>query len=464
MTSSKMSVREYLHDIQGGGIDYSEFMLDVIDKCKRLNARYNFFHDISQSFATHHEETLFGLPVSVKDNICVKGMQSSAGSRILEGYIPPFDATAVARVLHAGGEVLGKTNQDEFGFGTFSTNSGYGVPKNPHDPERSCGGSSGGAAGLAAAADFPHVALAESTGGSISCPASFCGVVGITPTYGLVSRYGLIDYANSLDKIGTIGKTVWDAAFLLSRIAGHDHRDSTSLNTERKDYTQNLGKDVKGMKIGIPKEYFENINKDIDKAVWNSVHKLESLGASWKKISLPNTKYALSAYYIIATAEASTNLAKLCGMRYGLHMDLKGGFNEYFSRVRSEGFGDEAKRRIMLGTFARMSGYRDKYYLRALKVRTLVINDFKKAFRGCDVLAAPTMPILPPKFSEIAELTPLQNYQMDVLTVPANLAGVPMISVPCGFSGKLPIGLHLIAGHLQEERLLQVAHAFERAM
>src|SRR3989338_1633869 len=329
MTASKMSVWQYLHDVQGGSIDYSEFMLDAIDKCKRLNSHYNFFQDISQTFATHHEEPLFGLPVSVKDNICVRGMHSSAGSKMLEGYIPPFDATAVSRILHAGGEVLGKTNQDEFGFGTFSTNSGYGVPKNPHDPERSCGGSSGGAAGLTAAADFPHVALGESTGGSISCPASFCGVVGITPTYGLVSRYGLIDYANSLDKIGTIGKTVWDAAFLLSRIAGHDHRDSTSLQAERKDYTQALGKDIKGVTIGGPKENFDNINKEGEKAVWNSIHKLESLGASWKKISLPNTKYALSAYYIIATAEASTNLSKLCGMRYGLHMDLKGGFNEY---------------------------------------------------------------------------------------------------------------------------------------
>lgn len=453
-----------MHEIQGGGIDYSEFMLDVIEKSQKLNAKYNFFQDISQTFATRHEEPLFGLPISVKDNICVRGMQSSAGSKILDGYIPPFDATCVARVIRGGGEILGKTNQDEFGFGTFSTNSGYGVPKNPHDPERSCGGSSGGAAGLTAAADFPHVALGESTGGSISCPASFCGVVGLTPTYGLVSRYGLIDYANSLDKIGPIGKTVWDVAFLLSRIAGHDHRDSTSLDVERKDYTKNLGSEIKGMTVGIPKEYFENINKDIEKAVWNAVHKLESLGATYRKVSLPNTKYALSAYYIIATAEASTNLAKFCGMRYGLHLELKGGFNEYFSAVRSEGFGDEAKRRIMLGTFARMSGYRDKYYLRAMKVRTLVIRDFKQAFKKVDILAVPTMPILPPKFSEIAALTPLQNYQMDVLTVPPNLAGVPMISVPCGFSGKLPIGLHLIGDHLQEEKILQAAYAYERAM
>jgi aspartyl-tRNA(Asn)/glutamyl-tRNA(Gln) amidotransferase subunit A len=461
---SKTSVRQYLHDIQGGGIDYSEFALEAIEKSKKLNARYNFFQEISQSFATQHEEPLFGLPVSVKDNICVRGMQSSAGSRILSGYIPPFDATSVARILRSGGEILGKTNQDEFGFGTFSVNSGYGIPKNPHDPERTCGGSSGGAAGLTAAADFAHIALAESTGGSISCPAAFCGVVGMTPTYGLVSRYGLIDYANSLDKIGPIAKNVWDIAFLLSVIAGHDPRDSTSLQQDQRDYTRNLGDDVKGMTIGVPKEYFMNIHKDIEKSVWNAIHRLESLGMQYKKISLPNTQFALPAYYIIATAEASTNLAKFCGMRYGLHLDLKGGFNEYFSRVRSEGFGEEAKRRIMLGTFARMSGYRDKYYMKAMKARTLVIRDFGSAFKKCDILAAPTMPILPPKFSEVAELGPAQQYQMDVLTVPPNLAGVPMISLPCGFSGRLPIGLHLMADHLQEEKLLKAAYAFERSM
>jgi len=458
------SVQNYLRDIQSGEIEYSQFALEAIDKAKRLNSKYNFFQDISQAFATQHEDPLYGLPVSVKDNICVKGMQSSAGSLILKGYVPPFDATAVSRVIRAGGEVIGKTNQDEFGFGTFSTNCAFGTPKNPHDPERSCGGSSGGAAGFTAAADFPHIAIAESTGGSISCPASFCGVVGLTPTYGLVSRYGLIDYANSLDKIGPIAKSVWDAAFMLSIIAGHDHRDSTSLPGEGIDYTKKLSEDIKGMKIGIPKEYFQNINRDVERAVWSAIEKIESLGAQYKKVTLPSTQFALPAYYIIATAEASTNLAKFCGMRYGLHGQIKGGFNEYFSNVRSEGFGKEAKRRIMLGTFARMSGYRDRYYMKAMKVRTLVINDFKKAFKKFDVLAAPTMPILPPKFSEIEELSAMENYQMDVLTVPPNLAGIPMISVPCGFSGKLPIGLHLMADHLQEQKLLNVAYAFERSM
>jgi aspartyl-tRNA(Asn)/glutamyl-tRNA(Gln) amidotransferase subunit A len=461
---SSQTVLDFLMNIRSGEIDYSEFMLEAIEKSKKLNAKYGFFREICGTFDTSHDEPLFGLPVSVKDNICVRGMQTCAGSKILEGYMPPYDATAVSRILKGGGEIIGKTNQDEFGFGTFCANSAYGIPKNPHDPERSCGGSSGGAAGLTAAADFPHIALAQSTGGSISCPAAFCGVVGITPTYGLVSRYGLVDYASSLDKIGTIGKKVWDCAFLLSRIAGHDPKDSTSVQKEQTDYTKGLGTEIKGMKIGVPREYFSNVNSDIEKGVWNAIHKMESLGAEHVKVSLPNTKYALSSYYIIASSEASTNLAKFCGMRYGMHEKLNGNFNEYFSKVRTDGFGEEAKRRIILGTFARMSGYRDKYYIAAQKARTLVIRDFKKAFSKCDILAAPTMPILAPKFSEIKELTPAQQYQMDILTVPANLAGMPMISVPCGFSGKLPIGLHMIGDHLAEEKILQAAYAFERAM
>jgi len=384
-------------------------------------------------------------------------MQSSAGSLILDGYIPPFDATSVTRAKQSGCTILGKTNQDEFGFGTFSVNSTYGIPKNPLNQQKSCGGSSGGAAGLTQALDYPHIALAESTGGSISCPAAFCSVVGLTPTYGLVSRYGLIDFANSLDKIGPIGKSVYDVALMLSIIAGHDPRDSTSVKQGKKDYQ--LGKDIKRLRIGVPKEYFHSIDKKVEKSVWNAIKQLESLGATYKKISLPNTKYAISAYYIIATAEASTNLAKYCGMRYGLHLDLKGNFNEYFSSVRSKGFGEEAKRRIILGTFARMSGYREAYYLKAMKVRTLIINDFKKAFKSCDVIAAPTMPITPPKLSAIAKLSPIQQYQMDILTVPANLAGIPMISVPT--KQKEPIGLHLLGDHLQEGKILQVADAYE---
>ena len=460
-----ISVKEFVDESRNGSINYADFCSAVTEKTSALNETYNFFQFVAnfrQRAAA--EAPLYGLPISVKDCICVKGMQSSAGSKILQGYMPPFDATAVARIKESGARVLGKTNQDEFGFGTFSTNSAYGVPKNPYDPQRSCGGSSGGAAGITAALKMPHIALAESTGGSISCPAAFCGVVGLTPTYGLVSRYGLIDYANSLDKIGVMARCVYDAALLLSHIGGHDPMDSTSLNIKKQDYTKSAAKkDLKGLRIGVPKEYFDGVDPKITKQVESAIEKLESLGAKSVKISLPMTKYALAAYYIIASAEASTNLSKYCGMRYGLHLDIEGNFSDYFSKVRSAGFGLEAKRRIILGTFARMSGYRDAYYLKAMKVRTMIINDFKKAFKKCDVLAAPTMPILPPKFSDIAKLTPLENYQMDVLTVPSNVAGIPQLSINCGFISSLPVGLHLMADHLQESRLIETAAAFEAA-
>ena len=460
-----ISVKEFVDESRNGSINYADFCSAVTEKTSALNETYNFFQFVAnfrQRAAA--EAPLYGLPISVKDCICVKGMQSSAGSKILQGYMPPFDATAVARIKESGARVLGKTNQDEFGFGTFSTNSAYGVPKNPYDPQRSCGGSSGGAAGITAALKMPHIALAESTGGSISCPAAFCGVVGLTPTYGLVSRYGLIDYANSLDKIGVMARCVYDAALLLSHIGGHDPMDSTSLNIKKQDYTKSAAKkDLKGLRIGVPKEYFDGVDPKITKQVESAIEKLESLGAKSVKISLPMTKYALAAYYIIASAEASTNLSKYCGMRYGLHLDIEGNFSDYFSKVRSAGFGLEAKRRIILGTFARMSGYRDAYYLKAMKVRTMIINDFKKAFKKCDVLAAPTMPILPPKFSDIARLTPLENYQMDALTVPSNVAGIPQLSINCGFISSLPVGLHLMADHLQESRLIETAAAFEAA-
>jgi len=454
-----ISVKQFIEESKTGNINYEDFLARLKTEMHRLQKKYSLFQCINDTKGATSSPSLFGLPISAKDNICVRGVQSSAGSRILDGYIPPFDATCVTRIRSESGMIIGKTNQDEFGFGTFSVNSGYGVPKNPLDITRTCGGSSGGAAGLVAALGMPHVALAESTGGSISCPAAFCNVVGLTPTYGLVSRYGLIDYANSLDKIGPIGKSVHDAALLLSIIAGHDKNDSTSIKRERYDYTKHLGKkDLKGFRIAVPKEYFKNIDKKVEKAVWAAIHRMEELGATYKEVSLPHTKYALSSYYIIATSEASTNLARYCGLRYGLHAELKGNFNEYFSDVRSAGFGDEAKRRIILGTFARMSGYRKAYYLKAMQVRTLIINDFKKAFKKFDIIAAPTMPILPPKFSAIKKLKPAEIYQMDILTVPPNLAGIPMLSMP---AGKMT-GLHLMAGHTNEATLIEVADTLER--
>lgn len=435
---------------------------EILKSSRSIQKKFSPFITLPEKLEINKNKgPLSGIFVSVKDNICTKGIQTTAGSRILEGYIPPFNATCVDRVLEAGGTILGKTAMDEFGFGTFSVNCAYGVPKNPMDTERSCGGSSGGASCMTLAADFPHIALAESTGGSISCPAAFTGTVGLTPTYGLVSRWGLIDYANSLDKIGCMGKTVDDVALMLSVIAGHDPKDSTSLNVPKQDYTKFLEKGVKGMRIGVPKEYFEGVDGKITKVVWDAIKRLESMGATYKEVSLPHTKYALPVYYIIAVSEASTNLAKYAGLRYGLHQELKGNFDEYFSSVRSAGFGEEAKRRIILGTFARMAGYRDAYYLKALKVRTKVIDDFKTAFKQFDVLAAPTMPVVAPRFDEIEKLSPIENYMMDVLTVAPNLAGVPMISIPAGKVNGLPVGLHLMGDHLQEVKILQAADAFE---
>ena len=460
-----MITKEYIEEVKNGNISVEDTLAGIFDKLKNIQEKYSPFITINEDYdiKTLKRGRLFGLPISVKDNICTNGIRTTAGSKILHKYIPPFDAFVVKRVKEEGGIIIGKTAMDEFGHGTFSTNCAFDVPKNPWDTERSCGGSSGGAGCLTACSDFPHIALAESTGGSISCPASFTSTVGITPTYGRVSRWGLISYANSLDKIGTIGKTVYDATLLLSVIVGYDEMDSTSLELKEEDYTQYLVDDVKGMKIGVPKEYFgEGIEEKVKDVVWKGIKKLESLGAEYEECSLPHTNVALSSYYIIAMAETSTNLAKFCGIRYGLEKKIKGGFNEYFSRVRTEGFGDESKRRIILGTYARMAGYRDQYYLKAMKVRTLVIQDFKKLFKKYECLIAPTMPILPPKFSEIEELEPIQVYMLDVLTVPPNLAGIPMVSLPCGFVNGLPVGMHIMSDHLKEKKMLRVAYTLEK--
>ena len=461
MNYKNLSVLEFISLSRTGSIDLQDFYSKFMDEVSRIHKKLNVFVTIVDVKPDKPKGDLFGLPVSVKDNICVKDIQSTAGSRILKGYVPPFDATVVKRVKDEGGIIIGKTNQDEFGFGTFCTNSGYGITRNPVDPERTPGGSSGGAAALVRALEYPHIALGQSTGGSISCPSSFCGVVGLTPTYGLVSRYGLIDYANSLDKIGPIGKKVEDVALMLSIIAGHDPMDSTTIELEKKDYTKNLSKDVKGIKIGVPKEYFQGVNEKISENVWKCIKELESLGALYEEISLPTTEYVLPAYYIIATAEASTNLAKFCGMRYGAEEKVEGDFNEYFSKVRTKYFGDEAKRRILLGTYARMAGYRDQFYLKAMQVRTLVIEDFKKDFKKFDVLIAPTMPVVAPKFSEIEKLTPPEIYAMDILTVAPNLAGIPHLSIPYGSVNGMPVGVHVMGDHLQEEKILSLGYTIQ---
>ncbi len=421
-----------------------EFVLKQLEELKEKSKSKDFV-----------KGKLFGVPVSVKDAICVKGLESKAGSKILEGYVPLFDATVIESVKREGAIILGKTTQDEFGFGTFSTNTEK-IPLNPFDNSRSCGGSSGGGSGFAAYTKNYHLSIGESTGGSIACPASFCGVNGFTPTYGLVSRYGLIDYANSLDKIGSIARNFEDSALLLEVISGNDVKDSTNLG-----HKFSVGEEPM-KRIGVIKELIDSSDPEVKKIIQDKIVELKKFFVV-EEVSLPlNFKYALSVYYIIATCEASTNLAKLCGLRYGVQGSVEGKhFDDYFSEIRSEEFSAESKRRIILGTFARMSGYRDAYYLKAMRVRTKLINEFNSAFKKFDILISPTMPVVSPRFDEIEKLTPLQNYSMDLCTIPVNLAGLPHVNINAGFSRGLPVGLMAIAPHLKEQRLYSFAKVVE---
>lgn len=469
------SVKDYVNEVKRGAVSVTEHLEKILDEAEKANKKTHYFNVIDREHAVKQAQEveagiktgrnkgkLLGVPLSVKDCICVKGMESRAGSKVLSGYLPLFDATVVEKAKKEGAIIIGKTAQDEFGFGTFSKNVGVGFekPLNPHDKTRSCGGSSGGSAGFTSFTELTHVSLGQSTGGSIACPASFCGVIGLTPTYGRVSRYGLIDYANSLDKIGSLGKSTEDASLLLEVISGHDVNDSTSLNEESAGlYSVSKSNDLR---IGIVKDFFSSCEEPVQKACLDAVDKLEQEGATVEDVSLPlNTKYGIPAYYLVSTTEASTNLARFCGMRYGLHDKLDGSFNEYFSRVRSNGFGQEAKRRVLLGTFARMAGFRAAYYLKAMKVRTKLIQEYKKAFEKFDVLVNPTMPIVAPTFKEAGALTPLQEYAMDLCTVPANLAGLPHASVPVGKHEKMPVGLMVTANHLHEKKMIRACLALE---
>ncbi|MGZ4878657.1 MAG: Asp-tRNA(Asn)/Glu-tRNA(Gln) amidotransferase subunit GatA [Candidatus Angelobacter sp.] len=405
---------------------------------------------------------LAGVPIGIKDVMVTTGIRTTAGSKILENFIPPYDCTAVARLEAAGAIVLGKMNCDEFAMGSSNENSAYGPVRNPRDQSRVPGGSSGGSA-AAVAAGTAVATLGSDTGGSIRQPASFCGVVGLMPTYGRVSRYGLIAFASSLDHIGPLTKTVKDAAILLRVIAGRDPLDSTSADVPVPDYEADLAKPMRGLKIGVPKEYFgEGLDAEVRAAVEAGIAKLRSAGCEIVPISLPHTPYAVPTYYLIATAEASANLARFDGVRYGYRAKNTRTLSQMYRKSRDEGFGTEVKRRIMLGTYALSSGYYDAYYLKAQRVRTLLTRDFEEAFQKVDAIVTPTAPTPAFKLGEKAD-DPLSMYLADIYTVTADLAGVPGISVPCGQTQSgLPIGLQVLGRHFDESTVLRVAAAVER--
>lgn len=418
---------------------------------KSINDRYQMF----SAFSENAEKGKFQF--SAKDNLTTKDFETKAGSKILEGYFPPFDATCIKKMRDAGGSLVGKTNMDEFGFGTFSTNSAFGVPRNPFDLERSCGGSSGGAA-CAAAVLEDHVAIGVSTGGSIVCPASFCGVYGIAPSYGRVSRYGLIDYGNSLDKIGILSYNAKDLRTYISIMAGKDEKDPTSC------VQPELKFDKRMKSVCIPKEAMEGegISKGVRECFEKSLEALKGMGIDVEYVSMPTLKYSIPAYYVIATSEASTNLARFCGMRYGQQEgDFNVKFDQYFTSFRSKYFGDEAKRRILLGTFTRMVGYADRYYNKALQVRQAIISDYKKQFERFDAVVTPTMPFISPRFDEIEKMSSLDTYKADFLTVPPNITGMPHLSVPNGYVDGMPSGLLFTSAHWDESVLIDIAERWD---
>ncbi len=407
---------------------------------------------------------LEGVPIAIKDNICTKDIPTTCASKILKNFIPPYDATVIKKLKEKGAIIIGKTNMDEFAFGSSTENSAFGPTKNPFDKTRVPGGSSGGSAS-ATGANLCYASLGSDTGGSIRQPASFCGVVGFKPTYGRVSRYGLIAFASSLDQIGPITKDVSDCALLLKIISGKDNMDSTSIDIPVADYPSFLKNDVKEIKVGIPEEYFvKGIDNEIKEKVENILKKLEGEGVKLEKISLPHTEYGIAVYYIIATAEASSNLARFDGVKYGYRSNNYTNLIDMYKKTRGEGFGEEVKRRIILGTYVLSAGYYDAYYLKGQKVRTLIKKDFENAFEKVDLILTPTTPELPFKLGEKKD-DPLKMYLSDIFTVNVNLSGLPGISIPAGFSSNgLPIGLQIIAPYFKEEKIIQFSYTIEEIL
>lgn len=419
--------------------------------------------ELDEKIAKGEEKgALFGMPIGIKDNIVTKGLRTTCASKMLENFDPIYDATVMERLHEADAVTIGKLNMDEFAMGSSTENSYFQKTRNPWNLEAVPGGSSGGSAAAVAAGEVPF-ALGSDTGGSIRQPASFCGIVGLKPTYGRVSRYGLVAFASSLDQIGPMTRTVEDNAYILQTIAGLDPHDSTSANVPVPDYTKFLTGDVKGLKIGVPKEYFaEGVTDAAKEAVKNALNVLEKLGATWEEVSLPHSKYSVAAYYLVSSSEASSNLARFDGIRYGYRAEGVKDLMDLYKKTRSEGFGEEVKRRIMLGTFALSSGYYDAYYKKGLQVRTLIKNDFEKLFETYDVIIGPTTTTPAFKIGELID-DPLAMYANDILTIPVNLAGIPAISVPAGFHNGLPLGLQIIGKHFDEGTVYRVAHAFEQA-
>mgnify|MGYP002681443560 CR=1 FL=1 len=474
MGLNELTIHELQGKIREREITSTDIVTDVFRRIDAVEERVRSFTTVMRESAFEDanradEEIrkgnlrpLTGIPIALKDLHCTRGVRTACGSRILHNFIPPYDGTVVRKLREEGAVFVGKTNMDEFAMGSSTESSWFGVTRNPWDLDRIPGGSSGGSA-AALAADECIAATGSDTGGSIRQPAALCGVVGLKPTYGRISRYGLVAFASSLDQIGPFTKDVEDAAIMLNAIAGYDPMESTSVPLEVPDYRSFLGRDIRGFTVGIPKEYFiDGIDPEIDAAVKRAIAVIEGLGAKSVPISLPHTEYCLAVYYIIAPAEASSNLARFDGVKYGYRSADGRDLLEMYKKTRSQGFGAEVKRRIMIGTYALSSGYYDAYYKKASQVRTLIKRDFQEAFKTCDVILTPTTPT--PAF-KIGEKTddPLQMYLSDIFTSSSNLAGIPSLSVPCGYTrAGLPIGAQFLGGHFQEGKLLQVAHAYER--
>jgi len=469
-----LSIKEAHSQLTSRQISSVELTQACLDRIEAVEDRVQSFLTLTPETALAQAEAadrmlaageggpLTGVPVQIKDVMCTEGVPTTCASRMLENFVPVYNATAVEQLLGQGAVMLGKGNMDEFAMGSSCENSAFHPTMNPWDLERVPGGSSGGAAASVASGEAIY-ALGSDTGGSVRQPAALCGVVGLKPTYGLVSRYGLIAFASSLDQIGPVGRTVMDCALALNAIAGHDPRDATSVHQEPKDYAASLGQDIKGLRLGMPEEYFvDGMEPGSRKAVDEAISALEGLGASVRPVSLPTTRYALACYYIIAPSECSANLARYDGVKYGYSYQGTNDMWEALEKTREYGFGPEVTRRVILGTYALSSGYHDAYYLKAQQARTMIRQDFDRVFQDVDALVTPTSPVTAFKIGEKSG-DPVQMYLIDVCTLPVNIAGLPGLSVPCGFSDGLPVGLQLIGPHFSEETLLRTAHAYESA-